>query len=124
MTSLARPGAHHPGDPRVGGRLAASQCTDGPRAPVKRSYALITLPVGPAFQVSGRQAGVAGPSQRCFDQSLVELPVQGEFRFAASFEVLENHACAAHRCLAGSWGAGGTVSAVGRIPTVRADPKR
>jgi hypothetical protein len=58
---------------------------------------------GDLVEVRGWQAGVAGPPEHGFDQSLVELPVEGDFRIIeAPLGVVEDQVRAAHRGLAGS----------------------
>ncbi|KUJ64004.1 hypothetical protein ACZ90_63555 [Streptomyces albus subsp. albus] len=59
---------------------------------------------GDLLEVREWKAGVAGPPEHGFDETLVELPVEGEFRFEASFGVVEDQVGAAHRCLAASAG--------------------
>ncbi|MGW8989914.1 hypothetical protein ACWGRF_08305 [Streptomyces zhihengii] len=59
---------------------------------------------GDLLQVRGRQqAGMAGPSQHGFDQSLVERTVEGEFGVEVTVWVVEYDVGVAHRAPAGSW---------------------
>lgn len=52
------------------------------------------------LEVRGRQAGIVGLSEHGLDQALVGSPVERELRFEASFGIVQDRVCAAHRCLA------------------------
>ncbi|CUM44144.1 hypothetical protein BN2537_17253 [Streptomyces venezuelae] len=57
---------------------------------------------GYLLEVRGWKAGVPGPSEHGLDQSLVELPVEGEFSAEAPLGVVEDQVRAAHRAPAAS----------------------